>query len=65
MPGDGNLLNLKEKLPALEQLLNERMKAFAAENLHLPSRYRLEKLSVKLPWQRTFECDPRFSIIIN
>ena len=65
MPSDGNPLNLKNKLPALEQLLNERMKAFTAENLHLPSRYRLEKLSVKLPWQRTFECDPRFSIVAD
>ena len=63
LAGDGTPLNLKDKLPPLEKLLNERMKAFAAENLILPRRYRLENLTVTLPWQRTFECDPRFELV--
>ena len=62
IPGDGDPLNLKDKLPPLEKLLNEKMKTFAAENLRLPSRWHLENLNVRLPWQRTFECDPRFII---
>lgn len=61
--GEGNPLNLKEKLQPLEKLLNERMTAFAAENLILPRRWRLEDLKVSLPWQRTFECDPRFKLV--
>lgn len=60
--GEGDPSNLKDKLPPLEQLLNERMNAFVAENLRLPRRWRLENLNVRLPWQRTFECDPRFTL---
>lgn len=60
--GEGTVSNLKDKLPPLEKLLNERMTAFIAENLTLPRRYRLENLKVTFPWQRTFECDPRFEI---
>lgn len=63
LPGDGNPFDLKDKLPPLEKLLNEKMTAFAAENLRLPSRWRLEDLRVSLPWFRTFECDPRFDLI--
>lgn len=62
LPGDGGLWALGDKLPPLEQLLNERMKTFAAENLRLPNRWRLETLTVRLPWKRTFECDPRFEL---
>ena len=62
LEGDGNVWNLKDKLQPLEQLLNERMKEFIAENLTLPRRYRLENLRVYFPWQRTFECDPRFEL---
>ena len=62
-PGEGVPLNLGEKLPPLEKLLNERMKEFTAKNLLLPSQWRLEDLKVTLPWQRTFECDPRFKFV--
>ena len=62
MSVSGDLWNLDEKLPACEQLLNERMKSFAAENLLLPSRWRLEDFRVTLPWQRTFECYPQFKL---
>ena len=62
LPGEGTPLDLKEKLPPLEKLLNERMKAFAAANIKLPKKWRLEDLEVTLPWQRTFECDPRFEL---
>ncbi len=60
--GDGTPLNLKEKLPPLEKLLNERMIAFATENLRLPGKWKLKNLKFTLPWQRTFECDPRFTL---
>jgi len=60
--GDGTPLNLKEKLPPLEKLLNEKMTTFIENNLRLPSRWRLKGLTVRLPWQRTFECDPRFEL---
>ena len=60
MPGEGVPMNLDEKLPACEQLLNERMKAFTAENLLLPRQWRPEDLKFTLPWQRTFECYPQF-----
>jgi len=62
LSGEGNPLDLKDKLPPLETLLNERMKTFAAENLHLPSRWQLENLRFNLPWKRTFECNPQFSL---
>lgn len=61
--GEGTPSNLGEKLPPLEKLLNERMKEFTAKNLLLPSQWRLEDLKVTLPWQRTFECDPRFKLV--
>ena len=60
--GEGNPLNLKEKLLPLEKLLNERMKEFIAANIKLPNHWRLEDFEVTLPWQRTFECDPRFEL---
>lgn len=60
MSGKGDPLNLDEKLSACEELLNERMKSFAAANLLLPSQWRLEDFKVTLPWQRTFECFPQF-----
>lgn len=63
LPGEGTPSDLKEKLQPLEKLLNERMTAFAAANLHLPNRLRFEDFKVTLPWQRTFECDPRFKLI--
>ena len=63
LPGEGNPMDLKDKLAPLEELLNERMRAFAAENLRLPNRWRLENLNVRLSWKRTFECDPRFEIV--
>lgn len=62
MTDSGNIWNLDKKLPALEKLLQERMQAFAAANLTLPPQYRLEDLRVNLPWQRTFECNPRFKL---
>ena len=61
--GEGDPLNLKEKLLPLEKLLNEKMTAFIAENLRLPSRWHLANLKFSLPWQRTFECDPRFDLV--
>ena len=61
-PGKGDPSNLDEKLPPLEKLLNERMTAFAKENLILPRRFRLTNLKFSLPWHRTFECDPRFTL---
>ena len=60
--GKGNPLSLDEKLLPLEKLLNERMNSFAAENLILPRRWHLKDFKVTLPWQRTFECDPRFKL---
>lgn len=62
LPGEGNPLDLKDKLPPLEKLLNERMTAFTNENLIIPRRWRLEDLKFRLPWQRTFECDSRFTL---
>ena len=62
LPGEGNPLDLKEKFPPLEKLLNDRMKTFAAENLRLPSRWHLENLQFNLPWKRTFECNPQFEL---
>ena len=61
--GEGTPLDLKDKLQPLEELLNERMRSFAAENLRLPSRWRLEGLKFRLPWRRTFECDSRFELV--
>ncbi len=63
MAGEGTPMDLKEKLPPLEKLLNERMSAFAAENLRLPKKWRLEDLRFSLPWQRTFECESRFKLV--
>ena len=63
LPGEGTPLDLKDKLPPLEKLLNERMNAFAAENLHMPRRWHLANLQVNLPWKRTFECNPQFTIL--
>ena len=63
LPGEGNPLDLKDKLPPLEKLLNERMRAFAAENLRLPIRWHLDDLRFSLPWKRTFECKPQFKLI--
>ena len=60
--GEGNPLDLKEKVPPLEKILNERMLALVAEHLHLPNRWRLENLKFTLPWLRTFECSPRFEL---
>ena len=60
--GEGNPSDLKEKLLPLEKILNERIKAFAAANIKLPKQWRLEDLEIRLPWQRTFECDPRFEL---
>ena len=60
--GKGDPLNLQEKLEPLEKLLNEKMLAFVAANLKLPARWHLENLKFSLPWQRTFECDPRFTL---
>ena len=65
LPGDGTPLDLKDKLPPLEVLLNDRMKAFAAENLRLPNRWRLENLKFNLPWKRTFECNAQFELTKN
>ena len=62
LQGAGDPGDLKEKVQPLEVLLNEKMSAFAAKNLFLPNRWRIEDLKVTLPWKRTFECDPRFSI---
>ncbi len=58
--GAGDPFNLNEKLLPLEKMLNEKMTAFVAENLKV--RWRLEDLKFSLPWQRTFECDPRFKL---
>lgn len=60
--GEGNPSDLKEKLEPLEKLLNEKMTALTAANLKLPARWHLENLKFSLPWQRTFECDPRFTL---
>ena len=60
MAGDPS--DLKEKLEPLEKLLNEKMTAFTAANLKLPARWHLENLKFTLPWQRTFECSPRFTL---
>ena len=58
----GNPWNIDaDKLPQLEQLLTEKMTAFAAENLRVPSRWHFGNLKVYMPWNRTFECDPRFT----
>ncbi len=61
LPGDGTPGNLKDKCPPLEKLLNERMTAFVADNLKLPNGLRFAEFAVRLPWKRTFECDPRFT----
>ena len=62
LQGTGDPGDLKEKVQPLEILLNEKISAFAADNLLLPNSWRLENLKVTLPWKRTFECDPRFLI---
>jgi len=51
-----------DTLPQLEQFLTERLNAFAAENIIIPRRWKLENIKASLPWQRAFECDPRFNI---
>ena len=63
LPGEGNPLDLKEKLLPLEKLLNERMKAFVDKNLILPSRWHLKDLKFSLPWKRTFECESKFELV--
>ena len=61
--GEGTPLNLQDKLLPLERLLNEKMDAFVAQHLILPRNRRLEDLTSRLPWQRTFECDSRFKLV--
>lgn len=58
--GDKPLGIDSKNLPRIEQLLNEKMRAFAEKNLHLPNGWHFAAFNVTLPWQRTFECDPRF-----
>ena len=62
LPGEGTPLDLKDKLPPLEEILNERMKVFIAENLRLPNRLHFENLKFNLPWKRTFECGSQFEL---
>ena len=63
LQGEGNPLDLKDKVPPLEKLLNERMQAFANENLRLPRQWHIANLQVNLPWKRTFECNPQFNFL--
>ena len=51
-----------DKIPSLENFLTERLNAFATENLIIPRRFKLEDIKGTLPWQRGFECDPRFKL---
>ena len=58
----GNPWNLNDELAQLEQSLTEKLSAFAAENLRVPSRWQLSNIKATLPWRRTFECYPRFKL---
>lgn len=59
----GNVWSIDfDTLPQLEQFLTERLNAFAATNIIIPRRWKLEDLKASLPWQRAFECDPRFKL---
>ena len=49
----------------INEPLTEKISAFAEKNLLVPKRWRLEKIKVRLPWKRVFECDPRFDLIRN
>ena len=58
----GNPLDIGDNLPRIEKILNEKMRAFADKNLHLPNGWKFSDFKVTLPWQRSFECDPRIKI---
>ena len=60
LPGEGDYMNLKTKKDSAAEKATEMSKNFADENLILPSDISLKNLSVKFPWNRMFECDPRF-----
>ena len=51
-----------EQLPEFEQLLTDKMSAFAEKNLIVPSRWQFKNFKAYLPWRRVFECDPRFTL---
>ena len=52
---------LDDVITQMNALTTEKVRAFADANLRLPSRLHFEKFNVTLPWQRVFECDPRFT----
>lgn len=51
---------LGTKQEAAEEFVTEKMKAFAKENVILPSNLSLSNLKVTLPWKRFFECKIEF-----
>ena len=57
-----NPYKLDDVIDQMNALTNEKMKAFADENLRLPGNLRFDYFNVTLPWLRTFECDPRFKL---
>ncbi len=60
----GNVWSIdSDTLPQLEQFLTDRLNAFAAENIIIPRRWKLEDIKASFPWQRAFECDTRFKLV--
>ena len=57
-----NPYKLDDVIEQMNSLTTEKMSAFAAENLIVPSRWQLKNLNVTLPWLRVFECCPRFNL---
>lgn len=58
----GNPGALGDNLLGVELFLNEKMHAFAEKNLRLPNGWHFAEFKVSLPWERTFECDPRVKL---
>ncbi|MCR5834766.1 MAG: DUF4127 family protein [Selenomonadaceae bacterium] len=58
----GNPQEIGDKINQVNEILSDKMKDFAAQNLNVPSRWRMENFKTYLPWQRLFECDPRFTL---
>lgn len=62
LPGEYSGPYLGGKWEGANEAVTSRIRAFAADNLRLPAGFRLENLQVRLPWSRTFECDPSFAL---
>ena len=60
-----NPSKLEDAHEQISSLTTEKISAFAAENLFVPKNWSLKNIIVRLPWFRTFGCDPRFKLEIN